>query len=107
MIVRLVMPVGYPDAARIEMERAPEVTDELDVGMPAGIDHLLLRLQISSYFLIRRLRDDDVIKRLRRPVIAEQDTFPLHGNLNRRLECPYESQITCTEPGQLPFAHGI
>ena len=72
MIVGLVVPVGYPNTARVEMERAPKMPDELHVGMPARVDHLLLWLQVASHFLIGRLRQDNVIERLRRPVIAEQ-----------------------------------
>jgi hypothetical protein len=103
MIIGLVMPVGHPHADGVEMECATKMPKELHVGMPASIDHRFLRIQISAYFFIWRLREDDMIKRFRGAVVAKQCTF-IKFNLNCRFEGVDEGQVIFAKTGQLPVA---
>src|SRR5262249_50494554 len=97
MIVRLTVPVDKSDAARVEMKRSPQMPDKLNVGMPAGVNRVLLRVQILAHFILRRLRQEDVIKRLRRAVISQQEAPVIHRNPKHRLERLNKRQIVGAE----------
>src|SRR4030095_13615681 len=77
------------------------------MGMSACVDRLLLWLQISTNFFIGCLRQDDMVKGLRRTMIAEQCTFIIQVDLYGWLECMDKCQVRFSKLSQLPVAYCI
>src|SRR5205814_5524571 len=75
--LRLAMPVGGSDAARIEVEALAELTHELDVHVPAA-QHAMrgVRAEDAPQLVARDVGEDDLVEGIRRAVEAEQRAAP-------------------------------
>ena len=62
MVFLLVVTIGKAHPARVEMKGAPEMANELHMGVSAGVDSVRLWIEIAPHFLLRGLRQNDMIE---------------------------------------------